>query len=243
MLNINVLIKRMKNRLPDPVYKAVDQDFFIDILFSETLPAMSVYYPKVIKGISVIANMGIRTTDSLGKVNNSCKYVIPLMDEMYPYIGISTFYYPRNFGGGGTYLNPGLVDALASRIMSSMAIPDIKFTASFESPNIIQISPPPLSHEDFTVAMYAMKKLEEIKSGYHETFKELFEADCKIALYYKFFTVSDGGTYGGIDIKDYVGSFKDYESTRKELLETMETDYYKDPDRFEEILSYNPGYA
>lgn len=243
MLNRNTLIKRMKNRLPNAVFKAVDNEFWMEILYEETLPTMSVYYPKVIRGIRVTGDMAIEVIDSKGRKNKSCKYAIPLVDEDYPYTGISTFHYPRNYIGGGTFASTGAIDAMASKVISAIGMPDVRFTAEFESPNIIELIPPPKHHIDFSVSMYQMKRLEEIKSGYHENFKRLYEADCKIALYYKFYTISEGGMYGGVELKDCVSDFKDYESTRQEILESMDEDYYKDPSRYEEIFNYNPGYV
>lgn len=242
-LNINVLITRMKNRLPDPVFKAVDNDFWISILFDETLPTVSSFYPSLVKGITVTQDMGIEVLDTFGRRNSSTKYVVPLVDEMYPYTGISTFHYPRNFLGGGVYSNNGPIDAFASKVMTSTNMVDVRFIATFEAPNIVVISPPPKVHMDFTVSMYKMKKLEEISTGYHEIFKSLYEADCKIALYYKFYTVSEGGVYGGIELRDYISDFKEYESKRDEILEVFEGDYYKDPIRFEEVMSMNTGYV
>jgi len=242
-LNINTLISRIKNRMPDPVFKAVDKDFWIEILMDETLTTYSSYYPKVVKGISVNGAMGVEVLDSTGRVNKSTKYVIPQYDELYPYTGIATFNYPRNFTGGGTFSNPGLIDAMSSRVMSSMGIADVRFTASFEAPNILVLNPPAKTHMDFSVSMHQMRKLEEVKTGYHELFKKLYECDCKIALYYKFYTVTDGGSFGGVELKDFVSEFKDYESVRDDLITQMDEDYYKDPDRIEEVMNYNASYV
>lgn len=239
MLDINSLIKRMKNRLPDPVFKAVDTDFFIDILMDETLTLYSTYYPKLVKGILVTGAMALKTVDSAGKLNMSTKYAIPLIDDVYPYTGLATFNYPRNFTGGGTYSNPGIIDAVSARVMSSMNIPDVRFTASFEAPNIIVIDPPPKVHMDYSISLYQMRRLEEVKTGYHETLKQLYECDCKIALYYKFYQLVDGGEYGGVTLKDFVSPFLDFESRRNDLIEVFEKDYFKDPDRHEEIFNYS----
>jgi len=239
MLDMNILIGRMKRRLPDPVFKAVTTDFFIDVLMSETLPTYSQYYPKIIKGILVTGAMAIETIDTAGKINLCCKYVVPLVDDLYPYTGIATFNYPRNYTNGGTYSNAGAIDAFSAKVMSSMNMPDTRFTASFEAPNVVEISPPPKMHMDFSMSLYQTRRLEEVKNGYEEWFKKLFECDVKIALYHKLYTISDGGSYGGIEIKDYVSKFEDYESKRDDLLEEFQKDFYKDPDRFDEIFSYN----
>jgi len=241
-LTINTLISRMKKRLPDPVFKAVDTEFWIDVLMEETLTAISSFYPSVVKGINVNQGMAVLSSDSLGRNNNSTRYVIPMMDNLYPYTGISTFHYPRNYIGGGVYSHNGLVDSLISKAVSATNMVDVRYTAAFEAPNIVVISPIAKTHMDFTISMYRVKKLEEISTGYHEMVKSLYEADCKIALYYKFYTMSDGGSFGGIELKDYIAGFNDYESKRDDLLEVMEADYFKDPNRFEEIFNYNTGY-
>ena len=239
MLDMNSLIGRMKKRLPDPIVKSVDTDFFIDILMSETLDLYSIYYPKLIKGVLVTGAMALKIVDSAGKLNMCTKYSIPITDEDYPYTGIAEFNYFRNFLGGGTYSSAGVIDAVSSRVMSSMNMPNVRFTGSFEAPNIIVIDPPPKIHLDFTVSMYQMRRLEEVKTGYHEWFKQLYECDCKIALYYKFYMAAEAGTFGGVEIKDLVSPFLDYESKRQDLIDNFEKDYFKDPDRHQEIFNYS----
>lgn len=241
-LTINTVISRMKKRVAKPIFDAVEKDFWLDILFEESLPAISSFYPTVVKGILVTENMAIEAIDISGRKNRSSHYAIPMIDEMYPYTGISTFHYPRNYLGGGVYAHNGIVDAVTSKIITSTNMVDVRYTASFEAPNILILNPPPRMHMDFAVSMYRLKKIEEINTGYHEMFKDLYEADCKIALYHKFFTIAEGGSYGGIELKDYVSNFLDYESRRTEILETMENDYYKDPSRYEEAFNYSAFY-
>jgi len=241
MLTINTLIQRMKKRLPDPIIKSIENEFFFDILMHETLPTFSQYYPKIVKGIAINSAMALEIIDAQGMRNKSTKYIVPIVDEEYPYQGISMLYYPRNYMGGGTYSNPGAIDAFASRVIGAMGVPDVRFTADFESPNIITLNPAPKTHMDFSVAMYKMRRLDEIKNGYHETFKLLFEYDCKIALYYKFYTVVDGGSFGGVELKDFVSPFIDCEDKRTDLLQEFEETYYKDSDRVEEIMQFGYG--
>lgn len=242
-LTINTLISRMKKRLPGPVFQSVDNDFWIEILLEESLSLFSSYYPTVVKGILVTQDMAIETIDMKRRRNKSSRYAIPMVDELYPYTGISTFHYPRNYLGGGVFSHNGVVDAVTSKIISSTNPVDVKYTATFEAPNVIVITPPPYTHLDFNLSLYRLKRLEEIDTGYHELFKKLYEADCKIALYHKFYTVSEGGTFAGIDLKDYVAGFNDFEDKRNEYIEEMEKDYYKDPIRFEEIFNYNVSYV
>lgn len=237
-LTINTLISRMKKRLAGPVFDAVEKEFWLDILFEESLPAISSFYPSVVKGILVVESMAIEAVDINGRRNKSTHYAIPMIDEAYPYTGISTFHYPRNYLGGGVYAHNGIVDSVTSRLITSTNMVDVRYTASFEAPNVLVLNPPPRFHMDFTVSMYRLKRLEELNTGYHEMFKNLYEADCKVALYHKFFTISDGGMYGGIELKDYVAGFLDYESKRDDILAEMEADYYKDPIRYEEIFNY-----
>lgn len=239
-LSINTLISRMKKRVPDAVFKAVDTEFWIDCLMEETLPTYSSYYPAVVKGICVNSAMSIKSIDNQGRVSNCNRYAIPMVESIYPFTGISTFHYPRNFIGGGTYSHNGIVDALTSKVVSATSTVDVRYVGVFEAPNIVIINPAPRIHMDFTVSMYRMRKLEEVNNGLHELFKKLYEADCKIALYYKFFTVSEGGAYSGIEIKDYVASFLEYEEKRTSILEEMDTDYYKSFERVEEAFNYNP---
>jgi hypothetical protein len=245
VLTINTLLKRMKIRLPRPVYNAVEQDFFMDILMEETLPLFSTYYPKLIKGVVVTQEMGVLLQNTTnGTRGGYAKYVVP-MDEndMYPYIGVDIFLHPYNRGGGGTFLNPTVADASVSRVLSSSGVNSIRYTCDFEEPNILNIKPPPVQHVDFTVDMKQVTALSNIRAGYHETFKKLFEADCKIALYNMFYTAADGGTFGGVEIKDYVSKFEDFESVRQELIDELEATYLYDPNVIETVLANGNSYA
>lgn len=247
MLTLNSLINRVKNRLPNPVFVAIQQaepDFFKDILYDETLTTFSGYYKKLVRGIQVRQCMMLPTTDSEGRKSHTVKYIIPLIEKDKPYLQIANFMHPHNYIGSGIYsgVSPGLVDSMVAKVTSSINMVNIRYVAEFEAPNIITISPPPRVHIDFTVNMYQMLGLDEIRLGYEEMFRELYEADCKLALYYKFYNVSDGGSYGGVEIKDYVGDFKDYESVRTDIIDKMEKDWYKDPTVFAEFLGSQEGH-
>ena len=238
MLNINVLLKRMKNRLPSPVFEAVDNQFFLDILQDETLPLFSEYYPKIVKGIRVSYEHIAKVVDLGSGLSGVSKYAIPMEDERFPFTGISAFYYIQNHLGG-TFTGPSSITALAEKITSVTNAVTVAVVAHFEEPNILELDPAPYKHIDFTVNMYRVRRLDEIKTGYHEWVKKLFEADCKIALYNKFYTAADGGIFGGIELKDYVSKFEDFEDKREELIEKFEEDFYKDPERIDEMANYN----
>ncbi len=241
---MNNLVKYMKYHLPDALFLAVDNEFFVDILMEFTLPLYSTYYPRIIKGITVTSKMAVKTINEANEVEGISKYVIPMRDEAYPYIGIATFAYSRN-GGPGQYNGAGMpspTQAMMSRVMSSLGTNDVSFTGNFEFPNIIEIDPPPGYHTDFTVSMKQCRKLVEVKAGYHEWFRELFECDCKVALYNKFYSVKGGGIFGGVDLKDYISDLEDYKNTRKDLIDKFAKDYFKDADRFSEIFNYSAGH-
>ena len=235
-LTANLLMKRLRRRMPDPVYQSVSADFYMDILMEETLPLISSYYPKIRKGIVVTADMGVTTTNEFTRMSNITKYVIPLDDEDNGYIGISTFDHPMNSRGGGSYGSPALRDVNYARVLSALPTAPVRLTPAFEFPNVISLDPPPKGHINFTVSLQQVKKLGEIKLGYHEWTKKLFEADCKIALYHKHYLAIDGGSYGGIPIKDLISKYEAYEEVREGIIKEMDKDYYKDADRYEEML-------
>jgi len=241
MLDINTLLKRMKRRIPSPVYNSVDKKFFIDVLNEETLTTYSEYYPKIKKGIIVTKDMGIKSRNGRSKKTKIASYALPLDKNESPYIGISVFYHPFNNSKGSLYSQTP-IGSFTNKVLGSLNFPDIRYTPSFISPNIITIDPPPRMHHDFTVNMKQLRELREVKNGYSEWIKKLFEADCKIALYYKFYTISSGSSYGGVEMKDMISEFKDYNSVRESLIEEFEQDFYKDPDMIEEIMHGNTGY-
>jgi len=246
MLTLNDLVNRVRRRLPNPVFQAIiaaEPKFFEEILEEETLPTWSMYYKKLIKGISVRRQHMLPVEDDRGMVSTNTKYILPLCDGEKPYLQIAQVMHPYNYIGPGIYtgVSPGLVDSLVAKVTSSIQMVNVRYSFTFEAPNIIVMNPAPRTHMDFTVNMYQMLGLDEIPNGYSSHVKKLYECDCKIALYYKFFNVADGGSYGGVELKDYVGDFKDYESTRDELIEELEADWYKDPTVFAEFFGTQEG--
>ena len=235
MLTVNKLLKRLKRMMPTPIFEAVDTDFYVEILLEETLPLFSSYYPKLERGIVVTRENAVKVINRSNNKEAFNKYIIPMKDDLYPYIGIAVSYYPLNKTGGSLY-NPSLTQVAIEKVWAASNSVTSKYALEFEEPNIINIDPDPMMHVDFTLTMHRVRKLEEIKNGYHDLVKQLFEADVKIALYNKLYAAADGGTFGGIEIKDYLSDFKDYEGKREEIIEKFEEDYYKDPDRFEEIF-------
>ena len=224
--------------MPKAVYNAVDLDELTSILFEETLPTYSEYYPKIENGIVVYRDNAIPTVNKSNNTTAYPKYIIPMEDELYPYIDISVDYYPINYAGG-TMSNPNVAQAAISRVSSAANNATVLYVVGFEAPNILTISPVPYAHVDFTVDMKRVRKLSEIKVGYHEWVKQLYEADVKIALFNKFYEMVGGGTYGGVELKDYISQFEGYEDKREELLEKFQEDSYKDPDMFNEMMLFS----
>jgi hypothetical protein len=242
MLDMNALMKRLKNRIPDPVFRAVDKRWYYDILIEESLPTYSIYYPKRSRLWRIGRNNQLNVTDSKGALHRYIKYAVPLEDDKYPYIGVAAFYHYSNGNNGVTFRAPGMIDGMINNVLNAIGNTNaVNVTCDFEGPNIITLEGLESRlqyHTNFVVSMYRTRRLNEIKSGYHEWFKQLFEYDCKIALYNKFYQAVDGGVHGGIELKDYVSRFADAEDKRESLIEDkFGKDWFLDADRHEEIFA------
>ncbi len=247
MLTLNSLIKHAQRGIPKPICKAMGTDFFIEILMEETLPAYSAYYPKTVKGIVVTRELEMKTTNFSNNVSGSAKYLIPMEDDTYPYQGIAVSQFPLNRVVGGTLNQPGLIDAFAAKIDGAMLRNQSRYVVSFQGPNIIEVSPPPKQHVDFTLSLHALRKLNEIKVGYHRYFKKLYVHDLRSAIYNALYEVAEGeGVYGGVNLSALVNVIQKYEGSediRDEILDKFKDDWWKDPERIDEIMQPTSGYA
>ncbi len=80
-------------------------------------------------------------------------------------------------------------------------------------------------------------RLSEIPSGLHEYFKKLFVLDVKDAIYNEFPAARESGVLNGVEINTNISDFSNASSDRDSLLEVLNDDWYKNPDRFETMLS------
>jgi len=236
MVSESMLFSKLRRRLGSDIFNAFDLDFYRSILNEETLLTFSLYYPRLVRRIRITKNDLIEVRNEKD-IQGYYKYKLPIVDEESPYIGIEIFYHPSNDRMGVlTGTSPMLTNMMYGKMASYLPIPDVRFTASFEQPYFIIITPPPTFHNDFIVTMQRVRKLFEIPMYYVDLFTNLFTCDIKMAIYEELKNARDNVVIGGIELNTYINEYNDAVSKREDIIEKMQNDYYKDPERFEAIM-------
>lgn len=236
MVSETMLFRHLQRQLGSDIFKSLTIEYYRDILVDESLLTFSLYYPHMIQNISITKKDAIPSIHPQTNKEAIYKYKIPIVDPDSPYIGIEMFYHPANhLQGNLTGLNPVMTDMMYGKIASYLPTAVIRFTLTFEAPDILVIDPIQTQHQDFSVTMQRVKKLHEIPMYYIELFKNLFVADVKIAIYNELRNARDTTVFGGIEVNTYISEFSDAVSTREGIIEKMQADYYKDPARIRAI--------
>ena len=238
MLNETTLLRHLQRKIGSKLFNALDIDYFIDILNEETLVTWSTYYPKLIRGVKITQSCAIPTYDPINNVQEYHKYVIPKLNFEDEYINIEKWFF-NGQGMSQIYagFNGPLADAAISKVRSILPIPDVKWRCEFEAPNFCYVYPHRRTHQDFVLIMQRKVRLSEIPSGLHEYFKKLFVLDVKDAIYNEFPAARESGVLNGVEINTNISDFSNASSDRDSLLEVLNDDWYKSPDRFETMLS------
>jgi hypothetical protein len=236
--NETILLRKLQRRLGSKIFGAIDTDFFIDILYEETIDTFSTYYPKLVKGIKITRENAIPTYDPVNNIQQFHRYKIPKYNQDIEYIGIEQcIMQDQGFDNVFTGLNPPLVDAAFNKIRSLLPYPTVSYTTTFESPDFCLVNPYRANHMDFVLIMQRKVRLQEIPMGLQEYFMRLFTFDCKLALYNEFPSARDSGTINGIEVNTSISDFNSASSDREALLEVFESDYYTNPERFSAMFS------
>lgn len=244
MLTEQKALAYISRRIPDSIFRGFPVEFYIDILNDETLPTYSTYYPYVVRGIRVTGKDIIHSMNPTISAEGFSRYNIPITNKGDEYFDISTYYLNgQGIGQAGLGYAQSLSDAMHSRLLSAMPGPGVHNTIMFEEPNIARIEPAMNSHVDFTLNMKRVRKIYEIPLAMRNRLFQLFLGDVKIALYNDLREIEDGGIYNGVEIKGTaITSLDNGEDIRNTEIEFFESDYYKNPERFEEIMGFNDGY-
>lgn len=247
MVSKSELIRKLKRSLGDKIFRLADSSGLIDeVLEDETLDVFSEYYPLLVN-IRLTKEDAIPYTDYNGKYYPYMYYKIP---KQFPPMGIGrtrdftwrdieNYYIAGNdntdaYSGGNFILNQFFLSARA-------AMPHTRsyYQISFEEPDIIKIDPPLQVHRSIELVMQAKRTLDTVPRNMKTLFLELYVCDMKIALYNRFKHETGTQTYGGVEIDMKIDDFSNAESDRKELIEEMKKDWFKNPERFEVISLYN----
>lgn len=246
MISKSELVRKLKRSLGDKIFRLITDDFIDEVLEDETLDVFSEYYPQLIN-VRITKEDAIPYTDFNGKIYYWKVYRIP---KQYPiasvnatkdYIwrDIENYYICGNdnsdtYSGGNFVLNQFFLSARA-------AMPHTRsyYQITFQEPDIIVIDPPLQTHRNFELVMQAKRTLDTVPRNMKTLFLQLFVCDMKIALYNRYKHESGTQTYGGIEIDMKIDDFSNAESERDELIQQMEKDWFKNPERFEVANLYN----
>ncbi len=246
MISKSELVRKLKRSLGDKIFRLITDDFIDEVLEDETLDVFSEYYPQLVN-VRITKEDAIPYTDFNGKIYHWKVYRIPKQYPIasinatkdYVWRDIENYYICGNdnsdtYSGGNFVLNQFFLSARA-------AMPHTRsyYQITFQEPDIIVIDPPLQTHRNFELVMQAKRTLDTVPRNMKTLFLQLFVCDMKIALYNRYKHESGTQTYGGIEIDMKIDDFSNAESERDELIQQMEKDWFKNPERFEVANLYN----
>lgn len=235
MINETMLFRHIQRKIPKQLFETLSNETYMDILNEETLYDFSEYYPKIINGVEFSKSDLIKEKDYKQRTGFN-KYQIPNPGNR-EIIGISEFIHPYNFNMGSLTNNfPSIHTLIATKSASFRQISDISYTAKFEPPDILEISPTPTEHVDFCANLQVVRHLYEIPLYYRRDFLSLYLYDVKSYFYDQFKSIAEEGTWRGIQVNSYISDYGDAEDKKNELLELFAADYFKDPHRLSEVM-------
>jgi hypothetical protein len=239
--NETMLLRKLQRRIGSKLFQAVDIQFFIDILYEETIDTFSTYYPKLVKGVAITQSCAIPTYDPVNHLQRYQRYKIPKYDKDIEYIGIEqAIMQDQGFENTFTSITPPLVDAAFGKVRSLLPTTVISYTTTFEEPDFCIVSPYRNNHIDFVLIMQRKTRLSEVSMGMQEYFTRLFALDCKLAIYNEFPGARDSGTINGVEVNTSISDFNGAASDREALLDIFEGDYHTNPERFASMLNQGP---
>ena len=244
MISKSELCRKYKRELGDQIFHLISESFIEEVLHDESLRVFSDYYPQLVS-ILIRAQDAIPYRDYNGKVYNYRMYKIPqaptfgqMSTSQFEWRDIENYYICGNdtsdiYSGGNFMLNQFFLSA-----RSDMPHTRSYYTITFTEPDTLIVDPPQVQHRNFTVIMQANRTLSTIPRNMQELFMQLAVADLKIAIYNKYKHETGNQVYGGVEIETKIEDFADAKSDRLEILKTYESDFYKNPERFEAICLY-----
>lgn len=249
MISKSELIRKLKRELGSNLFRLVTEEKIYEILHDETLMTYSEFYPKLVR-ITITRDQAVPFQDYNGKVWNNMYYKIPnnptptgeFEPEQFEWRDLENYYIAGNdssdvYSGGNFMLNQFFLSASAS-----MPHTRSYFIVSFEEPDTLIIDPPQQTHRNFTVVMQANRTLKTIPRNMQRTVQNLFVCDMKLYLYNEYQHDEGSQVYGGIEIQTKIDTFKEAESERDSIIQEMEKDWFKNPERFEVIALYQGKY-
>lgn len=240
MLNESMLLRSLRRELGEDLFDALDPEWLIDILNEKTILQFSILYPYIVRGVLITEAHAIPSRHPQTNVLATYKYKIPNETPDLGIIGIENFYFPQNFGNDRyTGLAPLASDTMIGKFRSYLPTPQIRRSARFEPPDIAVVDPIPITHQDFTLDIQRVRRLNEFPLYYYEYIEELFTLDVKWAIYNKYKNARDNVTIGGVEVQTFISEYSDARSDRKDLMDRFNKDYYKNPERFASFMQFD----
>lgn len=240
-----VVQSELEIELGEVLYRTVNPAFFRDIIDRKTLVTWSIYFPKIIKGILITQKDALTVKHpQTGVICRSFMYKVPKYNPEDEYIAYEQVFYPGNMvlnqASSSLPVMNDLLKMVSSNLPNNQFYGKVRFSFAFTPPDIIEISPVPSNHIDFSVNMQRKVRLNEVPIYYRDEFIALCVADCKYALYNKFKHLKNGTTYQGLEINtDLIADLNNGKDERKEIIEEFKKNYWKDPSRFASFMEYD----
>lgn len=232
MITETMILGRLKRRLGTEIFETIGPESMLETIREESLITWSTYYPKIVRGIRIDRSHWVPEYNE----NNYAmfrRYKVPLEKDQ-TLIGLEIAFHPlntpRDILSGGSMVS----SALKGQLQALM--PQYKISVRFEAPFFVCLDPPSANHQNFTINVQRVLQFYEIPMAYREYFLKLCEYDVKMAIYEEFRDMRDDTIYAGADVKARISDFESAEGKRDELLDVLEGDWYKNPERFEAIL-------
>ncbi len=244
MINETMIFFHLRKTIGDVLVDAMTPQWYLNVIESDTLFTWAEFFPYIIRGVCIRQQDAIPAEHPQTKVLcSSFLYRVPKEQEDIEYINIEQFYYPGNIIQNQTSSNlpalNGVLGLVNKNLPGANYYNIVRYSAWFTPPDILEINPKPMNHLNFTVNMQRKPKLYEIPMYYRRYFLSLCEYDCKLALWAKFRNLRDGATYQGLEINtSFLSELGEAKSERETLLDLLQKNYWKDPSRYEALMTY-----
>ena len=225
-----LLLKKVKRKLglrTLPVTYTDDE--ILDILYEDTLPTFSIYFPTTFTMKIDLAHCKHAPVDTTNRAQRAYFLDLPygmtvleVSDLQYFDGSISDYYAPQfNYGDSFEIFNTQIMQGM---IESMIAVPIVY---EFQQPNILIIEEPNGTLPSVVTCTFNIvhsKDLSTIRYTYLDFITELFCIDCKIAFYEEMKRYNNiDTTFNEIDLK--IDDWENAKDKREELLEKWENKF------------------
>lgn len=231
-LNPTSLINRVKRRLGvKSMTLPFDDDELLDILYEDTLPVFSIYFPRYFRYRTDLSKLkGVDGADGFNRrffldLNDFKDIQVIDVEDLTPVELPLEYFYEPSYNTGGLDAFSLMADSYSESVIESML--SVPMIVKFETPNILLIDNFSYVHRGEVEIKFLVvhnRDLSTIQYAQREMLYELFKYDLQIALYneLKHYDKIDT-TFGQIDLK--IDDWADAESKRDDLLKLWDTTF------------------